>query len=126
MKARRKAAYIRQQQQHEERRENPSRDEWLLRRAINSLGLTVIEYEHRLETDDRWYWFDAAIDYKGQIVLLDILDVYEYSGRNKRQKEIEQEKKDLCKERDIPYLLMFPKTSMELAAEIDVFLRRIA
>lgn len=123
MNNKQRAAYIRQEKLHEERKDNPSREEWTLRQAADESPLTSIEYEYKIETEDRWYWFDVKGEYEGRTVLVDLVGGYGYSGGSARRKEIEQEKRDVCEQRDIPLIQIHKsRTKLESASMIRTFL----
>lgn len=127
-KQHRQAAYARQQKWHEDRVDNPSRAEWVLRRAVDKAGLDVVEYEYRLVDDEsgRWYWFDVACNIGGQIVLLDLVGGHAKGGRSKRQAEIEQEKARLCEREAIPLLQIHrSRGTMEITAQLHIFAMQV-
>lgn len=89
-----------------------TRNELLLRHAVDQQGLTLIQYEHEL--DKRCY--DVAVWYEGRKVLIDLY----VRGTNA---PIAQAKKiAYCEEHNIPLLIIKPGSSLDMQGQIAVWL----
>ena len=100
---------------HERKRDDTTyctRNELLLRHAVDQQGLTLIQYEHEL--DKRWY--DVAVWYNDRKVLLDL---YVQGGNADK---VRAKKIAYCEEQGISLLIIKPGSSLDMQGQIAVWL----
>lgn len=99
----------------EKRIEDPNRAEWLLRQAVDRVGLEVIEYEYF----DYPYNYDIAARINGTLVYIDLRGYA--SAMNTRDRRVVKRKIALCEAAGIPLCIVDPGTVVEMQAQIDVW-----
>ena len=84
-----------------------TRSELLLREAVDNAELTVIQYEHELDT----LWYDVAIWYKNQKILVDLTPAAR-TATYKRKLQQEQH----------PIIWINPGSVDEMQAKLEMWL----
>ena len=100
---------------HERKRDDTTyctRNEILLRHAVDQQGLTLIQYEHELNN----LWFDVAVWYNERKILLDLY-VQGGNADKTRAKKIAY-----CEGEGIPLLIIKAGSSLDMQGQIVVWL----
>lgn len=112
----RHAVYMRHAREKEKRIEDPNRDEWLLRQAVDRVGLEVVGYEHF----DYPYNYDVAVRINGQLAYIDIKHLRR-GYLPPRDQRVLNRKIALCEAAGIPLCIVIPGSVVEMQAQIDVW-----
>lgn len=112
----RHAGIMRQAKLAESRKDNPKREEWMLRQAVDRVGLKVVDYEYFHYPHN----YDVAVEINGQLAFVDLIPEWNGSVR-KRDRAVMQSKNTQCEDDAIPLCWVRPGSLTEMQAEIEVW-----
>lgn len=121
------AKWARAAAHHDRKRTHPTRPEHLLREAVKRVGLDVVAYEYEVHDDktNGVHWFDVAVNIDGALAFIDLVHAPEKGGVSKRERQIYQEKRELCERWGVPLLQLQDADSAVLEASVRHWLRSL-
>lgn len=114
---RRRAAYARIREEHEWKRDHPTRYESALSQAVERSGLKVIGYEYEVQ-DDEWHgWFNVAVEFRGKLCFID----FTANPSAKRDRKHMRRKEEFCAKYGHPLLIVKVGSVPEMQAQIELW-----